>query len=482
MALDLFFQEILNEYDLEGEDLVVVVDNAQVHPTQRVFFESSCSTMNESNSSHLFQNSTHSHSSSASPSHQKWNPLKDSVVGFANANKNRWGHHSASSNTASMEQGSMSSSASFYSADLTLSPPARTTEVDLLPPPASASADSSLAPPARRTSPDIDGLVSRSSSASADSSPSLPARRISLSIDLDDDLVHNAPSIDTPSADSSPAFPARRISPYVDVDRAHYTPAGIGESSSDRLISPPARRPSHDTSSLSFVPDLGNDDEIQEKDKVEDKETDLFQAFSLSSIPDVLNDGEESDDYEDDKSDSSGSDEYDDENNSADMDLSIATFEATPPCTPQKQMQNLRKSILTSPNSITPSSFKSRIPAAPPLSLPFPPTLELRHSERKLPEHTNSFELNRRKCSRRASIIVVGGGDDNNNADDEEDSDHDSTSIRQQEAYTKTRDQSDADDYEEPSEMNLSPSQSELAELAHLCQEALRVVDENQTS
>ena len=364
MALTSFLKEVLDDYGLDEEDLIVVDDNPKVLPMQRpklfksnVFSESSASTMNESQSSYSLLDSS-SHSTT-----QKWCPLTDSVVGFANTTKNRWGHHSASSNTSS---GS---------------------EIDRLLSPVSVSADSRLALPARGTSPYIDRrpyidrLLSPASS-SADSIPALPSRRIGF---------------------LSPSHPKNLK-----------TPTDTGKTC-DRLMSPPARRSSTGESFLSFVPDLENDDRRKRDEKVEDKSTHSFQASSLSSIPDVLNDGDISDDYESDESDSS--DESDD------GDLSVATFEVTPPpptlrksiqggisaaaetprCTPRRSI----KSILTPPKST--ASSKSRIPDAPLIPVPFPST-----PERTLPKHNNSFdlnkrkcisELNKRKCNRRGSIV-----------------------------------------------------------------------------
>jgi hypothetical protein len=558
MPLHLYFQEVLVAYGLEEADLVVVDDNPQVHPTQRlklsasnVYFESSFSSLNDSNSEHLFHNPCHSNSSVLSPQNQKWSKM-DSVVGFANTTKNRWGHQSAASNSNSVSTELMGSSASISNTNY--------------------SADSRLNPPARRTSTEIDRLISPSLSPSADSSLALPARRTSPDspfqrIKSGSSLSHNQPDrlismTASPFADSSPAYPARRTS--VD-NRSHpppfrrihstasaSTPTSASENS-DRLITPPARRSSCDTFSMSFVPDLGDDDEKQEDDNDKDE----------TSIPGIVDNEEVSDTYESDnddceKCDKSGSDEEDDGGYSVVMALSsatdddvddstVATFDAAPPVTPQVSMINLRKSIPSPPKPTTTTitiPSVATVDATPPvtprgpminlrksiLSSPKPTTTTITipegsipdalttstpfsspihpQSPRRLPKHTNSFELNKRKCSRRGAIVLrssvivaaleasltaldfsdtehdhEGGDNKDSNNEEEEDSeynDHTCSVTRGTSKKEAARDQADVDEYEESSGLkNLSPSQLERM---RLFQEALRAVDEDQTS
>jgi hypothetical protein len=325
----------------------------------------------------------------------------------------------------------------------------------------------------------------------------------------------------------------------------HNTPANTPKSADEfgnRLVSPPAqpqpqRSSPNDTCSLSFVPGLGNDHQKQEEDKDESETS--HEAFSFTSIPDVLeldekasDDNYESDDYDNDNYDVYGYDESDEEEYSMDLSLStnndedpsVETLDATPPGTPQRQQMTTngcQKSILTSPKptqsalttpTITipegeipefPITCGTTITSMPMIRSPLP-------SPRKLPKHTNSFELNKRKYNRRGAIIcrtsiveaaleasltlaldlIHDNDNKSNNSDNEEEDSFNPchyesllTTIRG--AHNKQSGRIQVEDEDESSatglhsNLNLNPSQLERL---RLFQEALRAVDDDQTS
>lgn len=100
-ALYCYMRDLLLEYNLEEEDVLILDDNLQIDGQAALFApEERTASMNSSSRSTFFTSSSQmsgrGSNNDLSPTPQrKWDPLNDTVVGFA-SNKNRWGNDSSS--------------------------------------------------------------------------------------------------------------------------------------------------------------------------------------------------------------------------------------------------------------------------------------------------------------------------------------------------------------------------------------------------